>query len=373
MNHLRILLPALDRQGGGVADYGFHLAEAIRRKGVRVTRVGLHDRAIEQPGRDGDDLRLPAGMSWGERGRLFTDYWAEDPPDAVSLQFVPYGFQNKGLPFALASLLGSVDLPTVRHVMFHEIWIGAARPSPWKDRGIGFLQRLAIARLLNRFRPTCVHSHAEPYRRLLEPLAGTVQSLPLFSNIPVAPPDGLTCPAKDQVPDTVGIFSRLPPECDLLPFLHSYQRALTAVDRTGRIRWLGFANPEAFPLETWQQAAPRVSWDIVGPRTEAELPDDLAGCQLAIAGVPLALWEKSGVVAAWRAAGVPVLFIREPIRFPGTEPAQPLPAGLIPQIDGWLEAWRSTPRADPPPDPDTVAERMLSDLNEAHSPGEPFS
>ncbi len=63
-------------------------------------------------------------------------------PDVISLQYVPYAFDPRGLPFGLASRLRGVGNSGVRwHVMFHEICVGLGIGPSVKHRLIGALQQ----------------------------------------------------------------------------------------------------------------------------------------------------------------------------------------------------------------------------------------
>lgn len=81
----------------GVGDYTTLLMGECGRLGHEVTRMAINDQHAKQIVREPGLLRLPSTTAWAERAieaRRGLDTFA---PDFVSLQFVCYGFQARGL------------------------------------------------------------------------------------------------------------------------------------------------------------------------------------------------------------------------------------------------------------------------------------
>jgi len=146
------LCGSLDPGRDGVGDYTRRLAGELIRQGVACRAIALNERALTQPveevqaseGTHSSVLRLPASLSWRERAWRAKAWISEFQPDWVSLQFVPFGFQKKGLPFGLIRVVDGIAGAAKRHVMFHELWLGSAKGSSFKHRAWGGLQRVII-------------------------------------------------------------------------------------------------------------------------------------------------------------------------------------------------------------------------------------
>ena len=86
---------------GGVADYTRLLAGALKPKGVESLVIGLADREARALARgaerDFPTLALPSAMGWRERIAAAETALDAFAPDWVSLQFVPFAFNRKGV------------------------------------------------------------------------------------------------------------------------------------------------------------------------------------------------------------------------------------------------------------------------------------
>ena len=90
-------------EGGedGVGDYTVELAEECGRRGIGTLCVALNDPFLTGE-KEGDGvLRLGAGMRWEERVERAREAIEEFGADAVSLQWVPYGFHERGVPWGI--------------------------------------------------------------------------------------------------------------------------------------------------------------------------------------------------------------------------------------------------------------------------------
>lgn len=336
------LCAGLEPGQDAVGDYTHCLAKACLLYGVKGHILALNDHHCREPLEKVlgyiPAMRLPQRLGNRGRRRLLSRALAEWKPDVVSLQFVAYGFQPKGLPWKLGTELRNClgDLPV--HIMFHEIWIGADRRTSLKHRVVGCMQKLVHLRLLRQLQPCCVHTHAEPYRRALLEAGIEVRSLPLPSNLPVAvKPDngfvweqfsaaGMAVNEADRESLAVFlVFGHVPPEWDpdrLLPELEAYRR------RSGRKPVLFFSGRGGLDDKRREQI-----WAVAGAYgvtcvSAGFLPAEQVSALMqfadfGVATVPFALWQKSGVVAAMRAHGLPVIFTR----FDGDWPTD------------WLTSW----------------------------------
>ena len=125
------LCSSLERGRDGVGDYTRRLASELIRQGHPSIAISLNDTHISDPvfelqkieGNSVSVLRLPGTMPWQERASTARKWLDAFNPDWVSLQFVPFGFHPKGLPFGLSRHLKSIIGLRPLHWMFHELWV----------------------------------------------------------------------------------------------------------------------------------------------------------------------------------------------------------------------------------------------------------
>lgn len=304
--------------------------------------------------------RFPKNLHRKEKLQRLEQIASEFQPNLVSLQFVAYGFHPKGISWQLGANLRAClkELPV--HIMFHEIWVGAERDSRLKHRVVGAAQKLAHRRLVSYLQPFCVHTHAEPYRRALMDLGVEARPLPLPSNLPRAVDpdfgfvrDRLSASAiKTEVAENVElavflVFGHIPPEWEaeiLLRQLETYQ------NRSGRKPVLFFCGrgglDENRRRQLWALAGKyRVTCVSEGFLPPQEVSSVMQFADFGVATVPFALWQKSGVVAAMRTHGLPVIFTR----FDGDWPKKwlpPWPEGFL-RCDGALATNLATSNKTP--------------------------
>ena len=142
----------------GVGDYTRRLACTLKKQGVAVAAVALNDRHIidahdtqqESEGVTLPVLRIPAIWTKAKQTALAKQWVTQHNPDWLSLQFVPYSFHHKGLPFGLAKQLKAIATPQVKwHIMFHELWIGMSKNSGIKQILIGKVREYDFSQVKN--------------------------------------------------------------------------------------------------------------------------------------------------------------------------------------------------------------------------------
>jgi hypothetical protein len=174
-----------------VGDYTRRLAGELIRQGHSASIVSFNDRFIktvvkENQESDGTNipvLRLPFGLSNKEKYNNAGNYINDFNPEWLSLQYVPYSFQKKGLPFGFAKRLAKMGKGKKWHIMFHELWVF---PSiSYKMRLLTFLQKKIIYNLISLINPKCVTTSIPLYQQKLQNV-NKVFILPLFGNINIA-------------------------------------------------------------------------------------------------------------------------------------------------------------------------------------------
>ncbi len=175
----------------GVGDYTRKLAGALINHGHEAVIAAINDRRMQDEviwkGQQYDDntcvevLRLPSSLPWRLRldeARKFTD---EFNPEWISFQYVPFGFQIKGLPVNIGKKLKSISTHQRWHIMFHELSVN--KDESFKFKAWAFLQVNIIKSLLRTLKPALVTTNTEIYRIRLQQMHCPATLLPLFSNI----------------------------------------------------------------------------------------------------------------------------------------------------------------------------------------------
>lgn len=142
-------------------------------------------------------LRLSELLPWKVRLDKVKKFADDFNPDWISLQFVPFGYQIKGLPFGLEKRLKYVSHKVRWHIMFHELSVN--KDESLKFRLWAFLQVQIIRSLLKGLKPSLITTNTEVYQHSLQKLGYPSIVLPLFSNIQRA--DHPIDSANDKIPD----------------------------------------------------------------------------------------------------------------------------------------------------------------------------
>ncbi|MCF6406975.1 glycosyltransferase [Chitinophaga filiformis] len=189
---LIFLCGSLEPGKDGVGDYSRRLACELIRKSHEVAIIALNDRVSaslydglqSSNGTEVPVLRLPASMDEKERFSHAGDYIRKFGPEWVSLQYVPFSFEKRGLPFSFGKHLKSLGSNIKWHFMFHELWVGLYGYSSFKLKMLGLMQKVIIKQMLAAINPESVTTSIGIYKKNLG--WKEVNLIPLFSNIPVA-------------------------------------------------------------------------------------------------------------------------------------------------------------------------------------------
>lgn len=177
----------------GVGDYTRRLAGELIREGHQAGIVALNDEHLKDELNSVQEstgillpvLRLPSHWLPIQRFQR-AGLWIDDfNPEWLSLQYVPFAFHAKGLPFGMSRLLLPLGKNRKWHIMFHELWVGMHRGAPAKEVVWGIIQRRIIISLIKKLHPRLVHTQSSLYKAQLAKLGVRAILLPLFSNIPV--------------------------------------------------------------------------------------------------------------------------------------------------------------------------------------------
>jgi glycosyltransferase involved in cell wall biosynthesis len=317
----------------GVGDYTRILATELIALGHECSLVAIADHHVNKPATcDFGDanyplpaLRLPARASWPERLRAAIAYRQDFAPEWVSWQIVLYGFDRRGLSFGLGRRLREVSLGCKNQIMFHELWIGEAIDTSFKNKLMGKAQKLIISDLLKKLRPRVVHTHTPFYRHLLGRLGYHVTLLPLFGNIPLTtqpwpdwlqekwPEGGLFSNARERKSWWIFVmFGTIHPEWDAENFWRQAQDACQRSNKKcllisiGRPGGIGERSLRALQLHEGS------SWRVLnlGQQSPEAISQCLLTADFGVSAAPPEYVFKSGTVAAMVEHGLPVLVTR---------------------------------------------------------------
>jgi hypothetical protein len=297
------LEPALD----GVGDYCRQLAAQLTDLGVECAVIALNDRMVEH-----------------------------DIVDWVSLQFVAYGFEDRGLPFGDVRALPLLLRGQRVHFMGHELWLGLLAGSSAKERLVGALQRFLVLRLVRRLEPLIIQTSTAYLRDVLARTGLEATILPLFGNIPVDVAADRTWLSRVLVaaggPDTTidrdafwifGIFGSIPAHWPVERLLDRLREIARGAKRRVLIVSAGQAGAAASHLfERWRERFPGIEFHILGPKSQSEISAFLQSIDFGLSPYPESLLGKSGAAAAMFEHGVPVIvgWGDSPSAIPATDP-----------------------------------------------------
>lgn len=194
----------------GVGDYTRKLATALIKHGLHSRIIALNDRRLNSETWSGEQcdnkttinvLRLSSTISWKKRLKLAKKYIHDFDPTFISLQYVPFGYQIKGLPFKLARNLKQVSKKNQWTIMFHELSVN--KDESLKFKLWAFLQVYIIKSLLKKLKPAFVATNTKIYQVRLAQMGYPTHILPVFSNIDKVHINKIYVPNKSLVPDYI--------------------------------------------------------------------------------------------------------------------------------------------------------------------------
>ena len=134
----------------GVGDYTRKLAAALVKQQYNIVVVAFNDRYISEnvlacTQTDENEtitvIRFSANTELKFRLKHIQELIEQSGFDWISLQYVPYGFNKKGIPFFLPKALSALNTKARWHIMFHETWIGMSVVSPFTHKVYGYFQK----------------------------------------------------------------------------------------------------------------------------------------------------------------------------------------------------------------------------------------
>jgi len=310
-----------------VGDYCRALAEELERSGVETRILSLEDRDVVEPQQDNESLRIPQRLDWDRKRELALDFLRDFRPDWTSLQFVPYGFDSKGIVRGLGQKLKFFSENSNLHFMFHEIWIAVEEKSALRRRLVGAIQRHFIKRMLAKLKPRVIHTSNQGYALQLSRHGIQAAVLPLFGNIGISPL-GPTWMEREAAKNGLlggdrenhlifGIFGNLPSELRLEPFLLRLLQLEPDPNKRILVWGIGNLGESGEKQIAALQAGPpgRTRVHSLGRRTPDEISSFLQYIDWGVATTPSIVIGKSGATACMLEHGLPVMVPRDTQNF----------------------------------------------------------
>lgn len=293
----------------GVGDYTRRLAGELIRQGNFVNIISVNDKytdfLIEEYQNDGFQsikvLRIPENFKWSKKSKIVNDFFNDKYFDFISLQYVPYSFNRKGIAYKFNKLISEIKFKGGFHIMFHELCLGITS-TKLKDKVIGFLQFKIINNLVKVTKAKKITTSNILYQNFLIEKGISAKKIQLFSNIPLS-----TFEIKNENPDKfiLGIFGTLYDFSRIDDMLQS----IIGNKSDKNFFLVGFGRISNINL--WNNLAQKWKNQVVFIN-KGELPVDMISAQmqevdLALSCTPMEYLGKSGVYAAWKLHRVPVM------------------------------------------------------------------
>lgn len=280
----------------GVGDYTRRLACELIRQGNLIAVLALYDRSINGIIMGKQDLEgvnikvLRLGANESPVNRFFyAQKWIEKlNPEWLSLQYVPFSFHNKGLPWSLAKKLKKLDAGRNWHIMFHELWIGMNKEDSIRHKILGGVQKHIIKKTIDVLVPRIIHTHTRLYRAQLDKMGYKSERLALFGNIPKI----FQSEVKSNDLINIAVFGGIHQGAKLqkwlknLPKTSKYEFHFIGNNGPEQARWIEILTKNNLDHQLY-------GWLGIG-----EISNILSKCQWGLTSTPYYLSEKSGSTAA---------------------------------------------------------------------------
>jgi glycosyltransferase involved in cell wall biosynthesis len=290
----------------GVGDYTRLLCYELIRLGHIAQIVSLCDQKVSiftNQNQETEEAkitvyRIPISSPNHQRLLWSQEILNEFQPDWISLQFVPYSFNSKGLPFWLPSFLYKLKGNHKWHIMFHELWIGMDSNAAFKSRCIGLLQKKLVSKILREKEKIIINTQSDLYQYKIAALGYIAQILPLFSNI-IKNNRSIRGTTNDDLELKFCIFGSIHFGAPVEKFIDELKQFLFT-RKEKRILKFVFIGHCGVAIEEWKKVllANKINFEITGFVTDKQISNILSSCQYGISTTPYILNQKSGSLAA---------------------------------------------------------------------------
>lgn len=298
----------------GVGDYIRRLCGELSRTGHKAQVLSLCDKHAgrfftETQYVEGSPVmvsRIPIDSSSKQKQAWSQEILDAAQVDWISLQFVPYSFDSKGLPFWLPGFLNKLKGKHQWHCMFHELWIGIEREATFKKKCVGFLQKRIIRKIEKSIAPKVVHTQSKIYQHYLSKIAIASHYLPLFGNVSVTA-------FKGEQPELVRIvvFATIHDKAPFEDFIIDLKEELEHMQKESKFVFIG---RHGAMLGTWTNILElyAIEYELLGASSEEKISEVLTNSDYGISSTPYKISDKSGVLAAMREHQLAIISVAKP-------------------------------------------------------------
>lgn len=166
----------------GVGDYTYNLAREFAKHG-HVVHVVCRNKEEIRDEYEGIHVAKIVRKWNRQAGKDIAEYIRKNQLEVVSLQYVPYAYHSKGLPFGLISVVDEIKKTEAKLMVFcHEVSVEFFNAS-LKKRFYEQLMRYVSKKILQK--ADCMATSLVHYRKMMEDLGCKhVGVIPIASNIP---------------------------------------------------------------------------------------------------------------------------------------------------------------------------------------------
>jgi hypothetical protein len=317
------LCSSLEPGKDGVGDYCRKLASSLEQVGHLAIIIALNDKYLQadtvkeyqyDDARKITVLRHSQSLLWKDKITGLQETINDFDPDWLSFQYVPYGFDIKGLPFYLPKALQQLTGRFKWHFMFHETWAGISNAASSRHKIYSLFQKRIAQDIVASIDAPVITTTNALYQRVLEKKGIRASCLPLFSNISVHAPDEAyiasinekySVDLKSDAFYKLGIFGTAYPEASLYTVVPGFIRE----NNPGKPIILLIFGRNNLPeeIEKLKKSLPaNVIFAQLGELNEIKVSGVMGILNQAILCTPFEYIGKSGAYAALRLHNIPV-------------------------------------------------------------------
>jgi len=326
-----LICSGLEKGKDGVGDYTRKLSAALKLSNIEPLIIAFNDKHIHaattEVSAEGISIyRLPSSYSIQEKeAQTRAIIQANLPVDWISIQFVSYGLNTKGIVKNLIPVFKRIVAGYKVHLMFHELWVAEEKQASLKMKVLGRVQKRYILSFIKNVNPAIVNTSMPLYQTMLKRSGVNASILPLFSNIEYnpgdindfkneIPPDILHKRAEYVIGCVFGSIYHNSWDMDTLLIKLSAKCA-----ESGKKALIVSIGKISQGKEFWDNLAsryPDIGFLTLGPRSEKFISNWLAYfVDLGIITTPALIAGKSGSYMAFLEHGLPVYCKKNELSF----------------------------------------------------------
>ncbi|MFT5252646.1 MAG: hypothetical protein ACI87N_001662 [Flavobacteriales bacterium] len=301
----------------GVGDYTRRLCGELIRNGHQAQILSLCDKqaaVFKTQTHLTEEIavtvrRIPVATNYKQRLTWTQEVLRQEEPDCISLQFVPYSFNPKGIPFWLPNFLNKLKGAHQWQVMFHELWIGMDIHASFKSRFFGFLQQKIVLKVLENLEDSVINTQTNLYEQKIANLGYSAKLLPLFSNISNSSLIDAVAVKENINEIRFALFGGIHFGAPVQLFIKALKIELKK-SKIGSAKFIFIGNC-GDAMQEWTSIldSEKIEYEVSGYCTDQEISKLFLNCDYGISTTPYLLIQKSGSIAALLEHQLPVLCV----------------------------------------------------------------